>query len=153
MDTDDHSGASLRADIGRDCANCGSRLATDQRYCVQLRHPARAAARPGGLDPARDARVRVPPTPVIEKLPPPAAEPRPPLGLTLPTPRVASLAIMAMLSFGVVAGSLTQPGGVEALARVDRGVRQSAGRAGARACRGGGHRWRWRRGRWGVPSR
>ena len=60
--------------------------------------------------------MRVPPAPVIEKLPP-APEPRPPLGSVLPTPRVASLAVMAMLSFGVVAGSLTGPGGVESLAR------------------------------------
>ena len=117
MDTDDHSGASLRADIGRDCANCGSRLATDQRYCVLC--GTRRGPLPAPVDSTlREMRgMRVPPTPVIEKLPPPVAEPRPPLGLTLPTPRVAALATMAMLSFGVVAGSLTQPGGVEALAR------------------------------------
>ena len=45
----------------------------------------------------------------------PPEPPRP--GRQLPTPRVASLAVMAMLAFGVVAGSLSGPGGVEALAK------------------------------------
>jgi hypothetical protein len=113
MDTDDHSGAHPRADIGRACANCGARLATDQRYCVSC--GTRRGPLPGTVE-ATLREMRVPPARVIEKLPP-TAESRPPLSLTLPTPRVAALATMAMLSFGVVAGSLTGPGGVEALAR------------------------------------
>ncbi|HXD63441.1 MAG TPA: alkaline phosphatase family protein, partial [Solirubrobacteraceae bacterium] len=115
MDTDDHSGASLTARVGRDCANCGARLATDQRYCL------RCGTRRGPLPPAVDStlrEMRVLPAPLLQKLPPaPAPEPRPAFGHQLPTPRVASLAVMAMLAFGVVAGSLTQPGGVESLAR------------------------------------
>ena len=111
MDTDDHSGP--RSANGRECANCGTHLATDQRYCVSC--GTRRGPLPASVDSTlRD--MRVPPAPVIET-PPPAPEPRPPFGHQLPTPRVASLAVMAMLSFGVVAGSLTQPGGVEALAR------------------------------------
>ena len=113
MDTDDHSGASLSSGIGRDCANCGTRLATDQRYCVSC------GTRRGPLPAAVDSTLRemgVPPAPVIEKLAPPP-ERRSPLTLSLPTPRVASLAVLATLAFGVVAGSLTQPGGVESLAR------------------------------------
>ena len=114
MDTDDHSGEGLSAGIGRDCANCGARLATDQRYCL------RCGTRRGPLPKAVDStlrEMRVPPPPVIEKLPAAPPPPRAPFGHQLPTPRVASLAVMAMLAFGVVAGSLTQPGGVESLAR------------------------------------
>ncbi len=113
MDTDDHSGAPLTARVGRDCANCGARLATDQRYCL------RCGTRRGPLPPAVDStlrEMRVSPAPLIHK-PPPAPEPHPAFGRQLPTPRVASLAVMARLAFGVVAGSLTQPGGVESLAR------------------------------------
>jgi hypothetical protein len=113
MDTDDHSGAHPRAGIGRTCANCGARLATDQRYCLSC--GTRRGPLPGPVE-STLREMRVPPAPVIERLPAPPT-PRPPLGRQLPTPRVASLAVMAMLSFGVVAGSLTGPGGVEALAR------------------------------------
>ncbi|MFZ1993975.1 MAG: alkaline phosphatase family protein, partial [Solirubrobacteraceae bacterium] len=53
--------------------------------------------------------------------------------------RVASLAVMAMLSFGVVAGSLTGPGGVEALARsIVVSVNPPAAPAPAPAPTGGG---------------
>src|SRR5581483_4873005 len=112
MDTDDHSGARVHANMGRACASCGARLATDQRYCLSC------GTRRGPLPSSVESTLRgmrVPPAPVIEKLPAPP-EPRPPLTLTLPTPRVAALAVMAMLAFGVVAGSLTGPGGTEALA-------------------------------------
>ena len=117
MDTDDDTGA--RAAIGRACANCGAHLSTDQRYCVNC------GTRRGPLPQTVDATLRemrcVPPLPGIDRPlePEPEAEPeaRPPLTLTLPTPRVAALTVMAMLSFGVVAGSLTGPGGVESLAR------------------------------------
>ncbi|MFZ1994308.1 MAG: hypothetical protein WAU75_09375, partial [Solirubrobacteraceae bacterium] len=69
MDTDDHRGASPRADIGRGCASCGARLATDQRYCLTC------GTRRGPLPAAVEStlrEMRVPPGPVIEKLPPPA---------------------------------------------------------------------------------
>ena len=82
MDTDDHSGAPLTARVGRDCANCGARLATDQRYCL------RCGTRRGPLPPAVDStlrEMRVSPAPVIHK-PPPAPEPRPAFGHQLPPP-------------------------------------------------------------------
>src|SRR5690349_20713842 len=88
MDTDDHS-ARPRAEIGRACANCGAPLATDQRYCVSC------GTRRGPLPASVQStlhEMRVPPAPVIEKLPSPP-EPRPPFTLTLPTPRVAALAV------------------------------------------------------------
>jgi hypothetical protein len=113
MDTDDHSGS--RAGIGRDCANCGARLATDQRYCLSCgtrRGPLPAPVE-STLHEMRAAPVAAALVPVPVVPPPP---PRAPFGLAMPTPRVASLLVMAMLSFGVVAGSLTGPGGVEALA-------------------------------------
>src|ERR1700748_2368650 len=94
MDTDDHSGGRLNAGIGRDCANCGERLATDQRYCVAC--GTRRGPLPEAVSSplhARRARPAVPaPVPVL-----PLPEPRPPFGLQMPTPRVASLLVMAML--------------------------------------------------------
>ena len=60
MDTDDHSGAPLTARVGRDCANCGAPPRHRSALLRELRHPARAAARGGGLDPARDARAAGP---------------------------------------------------------------------------------------------
>ena len=113
MDTDDHSGS--YAGIGRDCANCGARLATDQRYCLSCgtrRGPLPAPVE-STLHEMRGAPVAAAPL-LVPVVPPPP--PRAPFGLAMPTPRVASLLVMAMLSFGVVAGSLTGPGGVEALA-------------------------------------
>ncbi|MGZ4166940.1 MAG: alkaline phosphatase family protein, partial [Solirubrobacteraceae bacterium] len=134
MDRDDPSG--LRSRIGSRCANCGARLATDQRYCLSCgtrRGPLPAAVdstlhemRAGPVAAAPLAPARFAPAPGGAE--PEAAEPgtagpaaaepeaRPPFGLQMPTPRVASLLVMAVLSFGVVAGSLTGPGGVEALA-------------------------------------
>ena len=58
MDMDDHSGP--RPGIGRDCANCGTRLATDQRYCVSC------GTRRGPLPAPVDStlrELRVPPAP------------------------------------------------------------------------------------------
>src|SRR5947209_767055 len=111
MDTDDHTG--LPAAIGRDCTNCGAPLATDQRYCVSC--GTRRPALPAAVEATLRDMATPPSAPEIEPVAPP--EPRPPFARQLPTPRVASLAVMAMLSFGVVAGSLSGPGGVEALAR------------------------------------
>jgi hypothetical protein len=113
MDTDDLNGS--RAGIGAACANCGARLATDQRYCLAC------GTRRGPLPAAVDSTLHemratpVAPIPTPEPVAP-VPEPRAPFGLQMPTPRVASLLVMAVLSFGVVAGSLTGPGGVESLA-------------------------------------
>ena len=111
MDTDDHSGSA--AGIGRDCAKCGARLATDQRYCLTC--GTRRGPLPAPVASTLHEMRAAPAGPVLMPVVPPPP-PRAPFGLVMPTPRVASLLVMAMLSFGVVAGSLTGPGGVEALA-------------------------------------
>ncbi len=109
MDKDDRSGRSVS--VGPDCANCGAHLATDQRYCVHC------GTRRGPLPAAVESTLQDMCMPPVLVVPEPEPDPRPPFARQLPTPRVASLAVMAMLSFGVVAGSLSAPGGVEALAR------------------------------------
>src|ERR1700761_4729277 len=108
MDKDDHSGRSMS--VGRDCANCGAHLAHDQRYCI------RCGTRRGPLPASVESTLLEMRTAPVVVVPEPEPDPRPPFPRQLPTPRVASLAVMAMLSFGVVAGSLSAPGGVEALA-------------------------------------
>src|ERR1700756_3809720 len=93
------------------CAGCGALLAHDQRYCVNC------GTRRGPLPPDVEAMIRdlrhV--SPVALAAPEGAEEVSD--RWQLPTPRVASLCVMAMLSFGVIAGSLSQPGGAESLAR------------------------------------
>lgn len=108
-----------RAHAGR-CANCDAVLGHDQRYCLQC--GTRRGPLPATVDEtlrelrAQDLPVLPAAEPGDDPESPEAAPPRP-LTLSLPTPRVASLAVMAMLAFGVVAGSLTGPGGIDALAR------------------------------------
>ena len=108
------------------CANCGAALAHDQRYCLTC------GTRRGPLPRVMDGTLRELRAPEMPSalVPVGAAvaddeEPDEPVSsspgwlpaISLPTPRVASLAVMAMLSFGVVAGSLTAPGGIDALAK------------------------------------
>jgi len=114
MDTVDITSHRVRAP-GR-CSSCDAPLAHDQRYCLNC------GTRRGPLPARVDAMIRgqrqVEPVFVAERGEPSTDEPQDPPGRrALPTPRVASLAVMAMLVFGVVAGSLTGPGGVESLAR------------------------------------
>jgi hypothetical protein len=61
-------------------------------------------------------RLRDPDPIPIQAVPVAAGEPDDPPPRALPA-RAVSLAVMAMLAFGVVAGSLTAPGGAESLAR------------------------------------
>src|ERR1700760_3100664 len=91
------------------CAQCGAALAHDQRYCVRC--GTRRSPLPGPVATAIE-RIREPDPILIAPHPAvvPEPEPRPP-------PRTISFAVMAMLAFGVLAGSLTAPGGVPALAR------------------------------------
>ena len=88
MDTDDHSG--LHAGIGRDCANCGARLATDQRYCLSCgtrRGPLPTPVE-STLHEMRAAPVAPAPAPAPDPETVPLAPP-PPVWLQIPTPRVA----------------------------------------------------------------
>ena len=94
------------------CAQCASPLAHDQCYCVDC------GTRRGPL-PARDRgdraarRRHVPAGAPLAAAADPHDPPEEPqrLGALAAAPRVASLAVMAMLTFGVIAGSLTGPGG------------------------------------------
>lgn len=100
----------------RRCGECSGPLAHDQRYCL------RCGARRGPL-PARigltigeiyERGRRVPHSGTALSAPPePAPSQSDPL---VPAARSAAVAILLMLAFGCVVGSLTTPGGVEALA-------------------------------------
>jgi len=92
------------------CAECDASLAHDQRYCVQC------GARRGPLPPEIAALVGA----IHEQGPEPDLPPGTPLadsfadggskvpafGFAMPGPRAAAIAVMAMLAFGVIAGSL-----------------------------------------------
>ena len=92
------------------CAECDAGLAHDQRYCV------RCGARRGPLPPEIAALVGAiheqgpepdlpPGTPLADSFA--DASPKvPPFGFAMPGPRAAAVAVMAMLGFGVIAGSL-----------------------------------------------
>jgi hypothetical protein len=106
-------------DLPSRCAECTRPLAHDQRYCL------RCGARRGPL-PARigltigeiHERGRSLPVSGVELSNRPAAPAAPRSGDNLvPAARSAAVAILLMLAFGCVVGSLTTPGGVEALAR------------------------------------
>jgi hypothetical protein len=91
----DHSGATSG------CRGCGAALSSDQRYCL------RCGARRGPLPPAIAARL----TALLRRQgetadPGQGGEPPPSRG-TMPTPRVAAIAVMGMLLFGVFLGSAT----------------------------------------------
>jgi phosphatidylinositol-3-phosphatase len=106
-------------DLSSHCSECDGPLAHDQRYCL------RCGARRGPL-PARigltigefHERGRSLPVSGAELSTPRTALPAPHSGDNLvPAARSAAVAILLMLAFGCVVGSLTTPGGVEALAR------------------------------------
>ena len=101
------------------CAECASPLAHDQRYCLRCGHrrgplPARIGLTIGEIHergrvlPRSGAELSAPPVPV--------GGPRDHDNL-VPAARSASVAILLMIAFGCVVGSLTKPGGVESLAR------------------------------------
>ncbi len=100
------------------CRECAGPLVHDQRYCL------RCGARRGPL-PARIGltigeileRGRARPQTGADLSAPPAA-PQPHREDTLvPAARSAAVAILLMIAFGCVVGSMTTPGGVESLAR------------------------------------
>ncbi|HEY1520463.1 MAG TPA: alkaline phosphatase family protein [Solirubrobacteraceae bacterium] len=102
------------------CAGCDTRLATDQRYCVEC------GARRGPLSPEIGARIGAihepGPTPSLPEGTPLAdciatEDQRPQaFGLALPGPRATAIAVMGMLAFGVIIGSLAGGQSVESLA-------------------------------------
>ena len=96
------------------CAECQARLAHDQRYCMECgarRGP--LPAQIGGLigafleqRPRPPHPASLPPgTPLAESILDPAPAPRGPQ-MTMPGPRAAAAAVMGMLGFGVIVGSL-----------------------------------------------
>ena len=106
--------------VGPRCAECQTRLAHDQRYCVQCgarRGPLPAqlaeligAIREQGPEPDLPAG-----TPLAESLVDTAPAPRG-LQFTMPGPRAAAAAVMGMLGFGVIIGSLAGGTSVATLA-------------------------------------
>jgi hypothetical protein len=89
--------APLLGPSGEPCAACGAPLAADQRYCVncgELRGPRR-------LDPLEHARGR---SRARESVTSPPAPPS-----RLPSPRIAGIATLLVLGFGIAAGTAAGP--------------------------------------------
>jgi hypothetical protein len=90
------------------CAQCGSPVAEDQRYCLQC--GARIAARSPQLE-AILRRVGGRSRAAVD-LPPTVSEPGPPVddpatastGLSLPSPRISALLVLVFLGFGAIVG-------------------------------------------------
>jgi hypothetical protein len=84
---------------GEPCASCGAPLAADQRYCLscgELRGPRR-------LDPLAHARGRADARGTPTLTPPPEPPSR------LPSPRIAGIATLLVLGFGIAAGTAVGP--------------------------------------------
>jgi len=92
------------------CAECQTRLAYDQRYCVECGArrgplPAHVAGVIGAFHEQGPSPTLPPGTPLAESVTDAAPAPRG-LQFTLPGPRAAAVAVMGMLGFGVIVGSL-----------------------------------------------
>jgi hypothetical protein len=90
----------------RRCADCGSPLRPDQRYCISC--GARLASRSRLLEALLRRTVggaEAPASPQHAASSPGAAHERGP-GLTLPSPRVSALLVLAFLGFGVIIGDV-----------------------------------------------
>jgi phosphatidylinositol-3-phosphatase len=102
------------------CAECDSRLAHDQRYCVEC--GARRGPLPAGIAPLIGAiheQGRAAALPADDPLAGSLAEigARPSrLEVAMPGPRAAAVAVMGMLAFGVIVGSLVGGESVATLA-------------------------------------
>jgi hypothetical protein len=85
------------------CSSCGAAFSDDQRYCLQC------GARRGPLPPSVAARLAsLSRRDHGEEEPPAADRAEPAAGPgSMPTPRAAAVAVMAMLAFGVFLGSAT----------------------------------------------
>ena len=118
MSTSDPTATEPRSTLR--CAGCDARLATDQRYCVEC------GARRGPLPAEIAALIGA----ILEQGPTPSLPPGSPLadslsdedgraqafGFALPGPRATAVAVMGMLAFGVIVGSLAGGESVESLA-------------------------------------
>ncbi len=102
------------------CADCDAPLAHDQRYCVECGTrrgplPAQIAALIGAIREQGPSPDLPPGTPLADSLS--EADRRPPAGaFAMPGPRAAAVAVMGMLAFGVIVGSLVGGTSVETLA-------------------------------------
>ena len=102
------------------CAACGTPLAHDQRYCVECGErrgplPPEIAALIGAIHEQGPEPDLLPGTPLAESF---AHSDRtsPALGFAMPGPRAAAAAVMCMLGFGVIVGSLVGGTSVATLA-------------------------------------
>ena len=103
------------------CSNCGSPLAYDQRYCLSCgqrrsRLPRSIAQVIGAMfekgEKLKPPEGQVSPTP--RQKPPQKSSP---FGPGMPGPLPSAAAVLAMLAFGVVIGSVEAPGVLETLTR------------------------------------
>ena len=102
------------------CAECQARLAHDQRYCVECGTrrgplPAQIAGLIGAFHEQGPEPDLPPGTPLAESLSDRDSRP-PAFGFAMPGPRAAAAAVMCMLGFGVIVGSLVGGTSVATLA-------------------------------------
>ena len=102
------------------CAECDAPLAHDQRYCVEcgVRRgplPAQIAGLIGAIHEQGPAPDLPPGTPLADSLAEPDRGPRTG-GFVMPSPAAGAVAVMGMLAFGVIVGSLVGGTSVETLA-------------------------------------
>jgi hypothetical protein len=92
------------------CEECGSRLAYDQRYCVECgaRRGALPMAMAEWIGLARTADS-VGPSAEADAVASPAARGDARRAPSLPSPRIMAVAVMALLAFGVLIGSSVSP--------------------------------------------
>src|SRR3954468_15493733 len=100
-----HLHAPVLGPLGQPCGACGEPLAADQRYCLSCGE----RRRPARLEPLEHARGRVG-APAPPSAPPAAVTgPRRATAWPLPSRRVAGVATLLMLGFGVAAGAAAGP--------------------------------------------
>jgi phosphatidylinositol-3-phosphatase len=115
------------------CAECAARLAHDQRYCVECGArrgplPADVAQMIGAIHEQGPAAALPAGAPLADPLA--EMDERPPrVEFQMPGPRAAAVAVMCMLGFGVIVGSLaggTNPGTLAAAPLIVVGLTQPA---------------------------
>ena len=118
MSTSESTAAEPRSAIR--CADCCAPLAHDQRYCVECGTrrgplPARIAELIGAIREQGPSPDLPPGTPLADSLSEADGRPRAG-GFAMPGPIAAAVAVMGMLAFGVIVGSLVGGTSVETLA-------------------------------------